>query len=904
MLRGRAVQQATIDDLLRQARAGASGALVLRGEPGIGKTTLLDYSAELAAGDMPVLRAVGVESEAELPFAGLHQLIRPALDHLGALPEPQRLALSAAFGLTSGSAGQDGQVAAGDRFLTGLGALSLLAEIAPVLCLVDDAHWLDRASAEALLFAARRLHRDGIVMIFASRDYQGAFHSPGIMNVPVAGLDPDAAAALLDDRGVAMPPEQRDRLIAGTRGNPLALIELSATATRPLLTDAAPMPATGRVVDAFGHQIRSLPAATRSGLLIAAADDSGDLTLLDRAGLSLASLQPAEERGLVSLGAGTLEFRHPLIRAAVYHGGTHSERIAAHRSLAAACTAPADADRRAWHLAVATTSQDEQVASELELAGDRAVARNGPAAAAADYERAAQLSQDPAARVRRLTLAAEAAIDSGDHQAARDLARRARRDTDDTELIGRLLPVMALADAYDSLMVSAHRRNLEAAAAVAGTDAVQALWLMMGAHAMVRQGPCDRQLFEESVTVLDTPGLPPDFRRSPLAWVIRWNAAVVLDSDTSGFPPLDEVMPQVRDSAGADARALLVATGAACLAGRDDAMADMGGSLVADARARGAIGVLPSGLCQLSWAETMLGRYRDARIGATEGRQLALDLGQGYWADIMCGTLANLAAIEGDEQQCREFAGQVTPPAPESVVATQWAEAALALLDLGYGRTADALARLEAAAASPARHHTNIIRMAPDHVEAAVRLGRPDRAADAVARFSRWAPLVGQPWSTAVQARCQALTASDDDAEQHYQRALRLHERDTRPFDQARTQLVYGEWLRRAKRRRDARAQLLDALRAFESLGARPWADRARTELTATGASVSQSAAPDLLAGLTPQELQIARLAARGLPNRDIAAQLFLSPRTVAYHLYKAYPKLGIASRAELTALV
>jgi len=270
----------------------------------------------------------------------------------------------------------------------------------------------------------------------------------------------------------------------------------------------------------------------------------------------------------------------------------------------------------------------------------------------------------------------------------------------------------------------------------------------------------------------------------------------------------------------------------------------------------------------------------------------------------MCGTLAYLAAIEGDEQQCREFAGQVAPPAGESVVAAQWAEAALILLDLGYGRIADALARLEAAADSPARHHPNITRMAPDHVEAAVRLGRPDRAADAVARFSRWAPLVGQPWATALQARCQALTASDDDAEQHYQQALRLHEHDTRPFDQARTQLVYGEWLRRDKRRRDARVQLHAALRTFQSLGAQPWADRAHTELTATGAPAPQPAAPDVLAALTPQELQIARLAAQGLLNRDIAAQLFLSPRTVAYHLYKAYPKLGIASRAELTALV
>ena len=902
MLRGREVQQADIDALLSGASEGTSGALVLRGEPGIGKTALLDYAAHLAQGTMPVLRAVGVESEAELPFAGLHQLTRPALEHLGALPEPQRLALSAALGLTAGPAGP---AAAGDRFLTGLGALSLLAEIAPVLCLVDDAHWLDRASVDALLFAARRLHRDGIVMIFASRDYPGAFHAPGILDVPVTGLDRGAAAALLDDRGVSMPREQRERLIAGTRGNPLALIELSAKGTGTPIVAGAPMPATGRVMDAFGHQIRSLPAATRSGLLIASADDSGDLTLLDRTGLSLASLQPAEERGLISFGAGTLEFRHPLIRAAAYHGGTHSERITAHRALAAACTGPADADRRAWHLAVATTSPDERVAAELERAGDRAAARNGPAAAAADYERAAQLSEDPAGRLRRLTLAAEAALDSGEHQVARDLAQRARRDTTDAALIVRLLPVLALADAYDSLMVSAYHWNMAAAAAIAGLDPGRALWLLLEAHAEIRQAPYDRHLITETVTGLDTLGLPPGFRLSPLAWLIRWNAADVLDSDTSGFPPLDEVFPQVRDSAlSFDPRGLLVATAAACLAGRDDAMADMGGLMVAGARARGAIGALPSALNQLSWAEALLGRYRDARISASEGRQLAVDLGQGYWADFMCGTLAYLAAIEGDERQCREFAGQVAPPAGESAVAALWAEAALILLDLGYGRIADALARLEAAASSPARRHPNIIRLAPDHVEAAVRLGRPDRAADAAARFSRWAPLVGQPWATALLARCQALTASEDDAEQHYQRALRLHEEHTRPFDQARTQLVYGEWLRRGKRRRDARVQLHAALRTFQSLGARPWADRAHTELTATGATAPQPVAPDVLAALTPQELQIARLAARGLPNRDIAAQLFLSPRTVAYHLYKAYPKLGIASRAELPALV
>jgi hypothetical protein len=409
LLRGRGEQQAAIDALLEAARAGVSGAVVLRGEPGIGKTALLDYAAGRAEERMPVLRAAGVESEAELPFAGLHQLVRPALDHLGALPEPQRVALSAAFGLTAGTGDTAGNTgAADDRFLAGLGVLSLLAETAPVLCLIDDAHWLDRASADALLFAARRLYRDGIALIFTTRDYPGAFRTPGITSLPVTSLDVAAAAALLADHGVALPDEQRDRLIAGTRGNPPALIELSASgpsgADAPGGTDgipgmggpadlgatAAPIPLTGRVQDAFGHQIRALPPAARSALLTAAADDSGDLALLYRAGLSITDLQPAEESGLVSIAAGRLEFRHPLVRAAAYHGAAHGQRVTAHRALAAACGDPADADRRAWHLAVATTGPDERVAAELERAGDRAAARNGLAPAAAAYERAAQ----------------------------------------------------------------------------------------------------------------------------------------------------------------------------------------------------------------------------------------------------------------------------------------------------------------------------------------------------------------------------------------------------------------------------------------------------------------------------------------------------------------------------------
>jgi DNA-binding CsgD family transcriptional regulator len=899
MLRGREEQQAAIDELLERAREGGSGTLVLRGEPGIGKTALLDYTADRAAG-MLVLRTAGIESEAELPFAGLHQLARPALDRLDVLPEPQRLALSGAFGLMAGSVG--------DRFLAGLGVLSLLSEISPVVCLVDDAHWLDRASAESLLFAARRLHRDGVAMIFAARDYPGAFQTPGIADLTVGGLDAAAAAALLADRDVPLPRELRDQLIADTRGNPLALIELSAAAPQGdgfHLGQSAPRPLTSRVLDAFDHQIRSLPGATRSALLIAAADGTGDLSLLHRAGVGISDLNAAEERGLVSIATGSLEFRHPLIRAAAYHSATHGQRIAAHRALAEACTGYADADRRAWHLAVATTSPDEHVAAELEQAGERAAARNGHAPAAAAFERAAQLSEDPAAAARRLALAAEAAADSGQLDTARSLAERAGRAgraTSDVALTVRLLRVRALADVADGTMLSAHALNIAGAAAIAATEPERALWMLAEAHQAIRQAPHDHDLIAGTVDQLDALGLPEGHELMPLVWLIKWNAAMILGSDTTQLAPLDEVVTRSRALAlTVGPRALLIVAACVCLAGRDDAMADIATALVAEARTRGVIGILPGGLSQVSWAETMLGRYTDARISATECRQLARDLGQPFWADWACGTLAYLAAVEGDEQRCREYAAELVPAA-ESVAETAWAEAGLVLLDLGYGRVADAFERLEAVASGPARHHPNVTRMAPDLVEAAIRLGRPDRAAEALARFRQWAPLVGQPWATALLARCEALAAAD--AEPHYQRALALHERDTRPFDRARTELVYGEWLRRERRKREARIHLHAALQAFEALGATPWADRARAELRATGILAPRAAAPDILAALTPQELQITRLAARGLQNRDIAAQLFLSPRTVAYHLYKAYPKLGVSSRAELPAFV
>jgi hypothetical protein len=360
MLRGRRAEQERVDALLAAARDGISGALVVRGEPGIGKTALLEYAAQRADG-MRVVRGAGIESEAELPFAGLHLLLRPAADALEALPGPQRQALAGVFGI--------GEAGSGDRFLIGAAVLSLLAHLAeaqPLLCLVDDAQWLDRPSAEALLFAARRVDREGVVVLFAVREHSGEFAPAGVPELRLAGLDPDSAGALLDDLGAALPADQRERLITETNGNPLALRELP-----PLIaTQGAHLgviPLTSRVLDAFHHQVRALPPRTRQLLLVAAADDTGDVPSLLLAagtlGLDAADLQPAETSGLVAVTAGGLAFRHPLIRAAVYHGAPLVQRVAVHAALAEAHAD--DIDRRAWHMALAATGADERVAADL-----------------------------------------------------------------------------------------------------------------------------------------------------------------------------------------------------------------------------------------------------------------------------------------------------------------------------------------------------------------------------------------------------------------------------------------------------------------------------------------------------------------------------------------------------------
>ncbi|MFI6298589.1 LuxR C-terminal-related transcriptional regulator [Nonomuraea sp. NPDC050790] len=901
VLHGRAAELAAVDRIVRAAREGGSGTLVLRGEPGIGKSALLDHAAAAAedlraprddgiqSAGLRVLRGCGIESEAELPFAGLHLLLRPALDGLSLLPAPQRLALESAFGL--------GPAVPADRMLVGLAVLSLLSELAtraPLLCLVDDAQWLDRPSAEALLFAARRLGAESTSMIFAARDGRPAFAAPGLPSLTLTGLGPEDAAALVDERDATLAPEVRARVLAEAAGNPLALIEL------PLALDAdtpGPLPLTDRLQAAFHGQVARLPAPTRDLLLLAAADDSGDLAVVLRASPhDVRHLPPAVEAGLIRLDEADrrIAFRHPLVRAAVYRGATLDQRLDAHRALAESLAGTERADLRAWHLAAAATGTDERAADELERAAAQAAARNGHSAAAAAYERAAELS--PHARGRLFVQAAEAALAAGDLDAARALAERARPETRDAPLSRRLARAQAAALSGQGAFRQANLVLIGQVAAGGADDPDAALATLMDAVGNAWFAG-DRDMVARTADQLDAIGGGAGAFRLVQDWIV----ALALERSTDGLPPMAEVVAAARRGRAGPLHLMHIA-GLGLIAGLDYQAYHLMAEVTAGCRAQGKIGLLPPALYHLAITESALGRHRDAAGSATEAVTIADDTGQWQWSSLSAGVLAYLAAVEGDEERCRDLAARTRSPAGEKIFSPGAPRAgwALGLLDLAHGRAERALEHLERVAEGPARHQLPGQRCAPDLVEAAVRLGSPERAAGPYQSFRELAGRLRRAAVGALAERCAALL--EPDAEPHFRAALHLHEQDSRTFEHARTELLYGEWLRRARRKSEARTHLTAALERFDRVGARPWAERADAELHATGLTIRR-AAPGVLAALTPQELQIVRLAAQGLSNRDIAAQLFISPRTVGHHLYKAFPKLGVASRTDLAAL-
>ncbi|HEX6445624.1 MAG TPA: AAA family ATPase [Streptosporangiales bacterium] len=910
MLHGRDAEIAGIERALAAARSGRSAVVTFVGEAGIGKTSLLEYAVEHADG-FRVLRCDGVESEAELPFAALHQLLRPVLDRIDALPGPQAAALRGAFGLAEASTA--------DRFLVGLATLTLLADAAgerPVLCVLDDAQWLDRESAEALLFASRRLFAEGVVVMGATRDRTAAcLDIQPLGAVVLSGLEPDAAGALLDERAVDLAPDVRDRLLVEARGNPLALVELSAAVRadgdRPLVgpLGAATSPGASRVQDGFWRQVEALPAASRTALLVAAADDTGSAGVVvaaaERLGATLTDLAPAERAGLIRLEGPAVVFRHPLIRSVTYTRATASDRSAAHRALAAEFERDGQLDRRAWHRAAATTGPDDEVAGDLESVADRAKLRGGFAASSAAYERAARLSTCPADRVRRLAAAAFDARESGQLARAASLAEEAARLPSDPGTATRLAQVRARIEFEHGRPGRAAERLVRAGAAVAGSEPELAGKLLAEAVRMAYFADRTPEL-DRAPTVIESLDLPDDHALRPVLDTAAVAGRLLAGAPPEQLPSLHRVVRPLRPER-LEGSVAGQAVSLWNLVGMDTESYEMTTAMLAEFRARGHIGALPHLLLLNAEAALFLGRLREALSAGTEGLRIAADTAQEHSAANLRSLVARVVAMTGDEERCVALAEESIRygTAHQTGAHVAMAHLALCVLDLGMARYEAAFERLANLGPGLDRHLVIRLLAPQEHIEAAVRVGRPDIGAKLLPPYETWTSRHTENLtSRAVVQRCRALLSDGDAADEHYRAALRLHRRGGSALAQARTELVYGEWLRRRRRRTEARAQLRAALHTFETVGAASWAERARTELRAAGESVSSAEdRPELLTRLTPQELQVARLAATGLTNRDIGAQLFLSPRTVGYHLYKVFPKLGISTRADLARM-
>jgi DNA-binding CsgD family transcriptional regulator len=915
MLYGRSAQCDVLERLLADARRSRSGALVVRGEAGAGKTALLEHAAGRANG-MLVLRANGVESEAELPFAALHQLLRPVLGLAGRLPEPQANALGGALGLEAANGGgpKPSPPEARDRFLVSVAVLSLLAEAAEdraVLCLVDEAQWLDRSSAEALAFAARRLEAEGVALVFAARDGDPRdFPADGLPELRLEGLAVEDAAALLAGAGADLPAEVVCRLVERTGGNPLALLELPGSLAPEQLAGRVPLddvlPLTTRLERSFGGRVRRLAGPARTLLLVAAAETTGDAAVVlragDRLGAGAGALEEAEAAGLVRTTGGRVAFRHPLVRSAAYLTGSLAARQAAHRALADVLTGEDAADQRAWHLAAATVGPAEDAAAALERSADRARRRGGHAAAAAALERAAELTGDDQERGRRLAAAATAAWLAG--QADRAVA-----------LLDRAEP---LASGPSAQVAVAHLRgSIEASRGIA-LDAVAMLTAGSELAATVDPSEALHMLVEAS----EIASYAGDV--TPTAELGRRAAALPVEDKVGEF--LSELLQGMGRVAEGDAtrgtpmlrraialagtmdhpRRLLWAGVAAFVGGEQDKGSALYTRAVARARQEGAVGLLPVALEYLAPVELVAGRSDAAMANATEGLRLARETGNDTSACRHLATLAHLAALRGDEAACRSAAAEALERAAARGLGlpATLARNALGLLELGLGRAEDALARFqELLAAGPgAGSPFFAVYAVPDLVEAAVRSGRPEAAAGPLAAFEQLATMAGTADLLAQLARCRGLTGADEGAAAHFEEALRHHDGQARPFELARTELAYGEARRRARRRAEARTHLRGALATFQRIGAEPWAERAGTELRATG-ETARKRDPSTLTQLTPQELQIVRLVGEGGTNREIGAQLFLSRRTIDYHLRNVFVKLGVSSRAELIRL-
>jgi len=903
MLVGRESEKRDIARLVAGARVGHSGVLVLTGEPGIGKTALLEHAQELAV-DMRVLRAAGRESEKDVAFGGLLQLLRPTLGVMDGIPEPQAEALAVALALRDGPAG--------DRFAVGAATLSLLSRFAedhPLLILIDDAHQLDRPSAEAVVFVARRLMADPIAVLAVARSgVRTAVTDGELAELRVEGLDLGAAGRLMTQRVQGfVSADTVERLHRATGGNPLAMMDLTGDVDRlERISPETPLPVTDALAAAFAERAAQLDCDARTALLLAAIAD-GDLGVVARACRSrcvnVSALTSAERADLVHLTAARVEFRHPLVRSAVYGIASAEERRRGHRSIAEALPAH-DLERRGWNLCEATVGPDDAVAVLLELVGTRARSRRAPDVAATALERAALLSSQDTARSGRFVAAGEAAWLAGQSGRAADLLASAVRagplgstaQARVQELRGAIAAANgSLLDALDILLATARGEASTDPdhAVILLSDAIQACFHLGDAAAALRAA--------DDIDRLLTGSVAP---RSRVLGTMAAGIAHVL----AGTGGIDRIRRAVDDLSSAaelqddPLRPAWLVLGPLFLresvTGRESVQ-----RAIDQLRHRAEVGALPSLLFHLARDDATTDRWSFADAGYQESIRLARETGQTTELSLSLAGLAWLQARSGHEEDCRSNAAEASALGERHHIhlSRAWAVFALGELELGQGRPARAVLCLQELMWMLQEIGIQDVDLSPgpELAEALSRVGRGDEARHVAQAYHQRAVLKGQPWAIARAERALGITCRENSGEQHFRLALDLHDRSPDIFERARTQLAFGAGLRRARRRVDARPLLRSAMDTFDGLGAGPWADFAAVEINATGATARRrgAGAAELL---TAQELQIARMLVDGRTTRQAAAALFLSPKTIEYHLRHVYTKLDIGSRSEL----
>jgi DNA-binding CsgD family transcriptional regulator len=900
VLAGRGTECARVDQLLAEARLGKSAALVLRGEAGIGKSALLEYAAERAE-DCRIIRATGVEWEMELPFAGLHQLCVGLLEGTAGLPAPQGEALATAFGLRPG--------AQPDRFLVALAVLSLLSDAAeerPVACLVDDVQWLDRSSVQVLAFVARRLAAESVLLLFAEREPSQLEELAGLPDLRVGRLA-DASARELLASVITTPLDERvrGRILAETHGNPLALLELPREFSADGFAGGFGLPddgsLPGRIQASFRWRVQRLSNETRRLLLVAAAEPTGDPAILVRAsdeiGVSIYELSPAEADGLLQLGT-QVTFRHPLLRSAIYRAAASDERRAAHQALAAATDPRVDPDRRVWHRAHAIVEPDEGVALELEQSAERARARGGLAAAAAFLERSATLTPDPPRRARRTLEAAASKQLAGASQEALSLLAKARAGPLDALdharvklLHGQIEVDLSRGAAALPLLFDA-ARQLEGLDACLSRDAYLAA--LRAASVAGRLGP---GMAEVAHAALEAPRIPDEPRA--VDRLVDGLAIRFTDGYAAGVPVLKRALTALRkegESEGVSVRWPWFARRVAAELFADDTWRYLATRSVQVARQNGALAVLPLALNHLAHVRCLEGDLDGASALLDEADGIAVATGT---EPLVFGRLP-LAGLRGIEAEAVVLFEAAVPAAiargGEGVVLT-FSEHARAVLYNGLARYDAALA--PAQSASERDELLVSVWSLPELVEAATRCGQGDVASAAIESLSERTRTAGTEWALGIEARCRALLSGGEGAERLYTEAIYRLGRTGLAFELARAHLLYGEWLRRERRRIDARDQLRRAQDMFTAMGAEAFAARTGRELLATGETARKRTA-ETRDELTAQETQVAQSARDGLSNAEIGARLFISPKTVEYHLHKVFTKLGISTREHL----